>query len=91
MLYLYAGWMLVMNLIDFFLMFLDKQKARRNKWRIPEKTLFGFALLGGALGGYLGMKLFRHKTRHPLFYIGLPTAFILHALLATALFYYGVL
>lgn len=80
-----------MNLIDFFLMFLDKQKARRNKWRIPEKTLFGFALLGGALGGYFGMKLFRHKTLHPLFYIGLPTAFILHALLATALFYYGVL
>lgn len=80
-----------MNLIDFFLMFLDKQKARRNKWRIPEKTLFGFALLGGALGGYLGMKLFRHKTLHPLFYIGLPTVLILHALLAAALFYYGVL
>lgn len=53
-------------------MLTDKHKARKNKWRIPERTLIATALLGGSVGCILGMKLFHHKTKHPVFYIGLP-------------------
>ena len=67
----------VLNLAGFFAMFLDKQKAKRNKWRIPEKTLFLFALLGGSLGTTLGMRTFRHKTKHWYFKFGMPLILIL--------------
>lgn len=58
-------------------MFFDKQKAKRGKWRVPEKTLFLFALLGGSLGTTLGMNVFRHKTKHWYFKFGMPLIFIL--------------
>ena len=62
----------VMSVFLFVLMGLDKGKARRGARRIPEKTLFVFALLGGAIGGTAGMFLFRHKTRHWYFRLGFP-------------------
>lgn len=73
--------------IDFALMGVDKWKARRGDWRIPEATLWAFALLGGALGGTLGMQVFRHKTRHWYFRFGFPllTALQLALLLWLAL------
>ena len=74
----------VINLIGFFAMLLDKQKAKRNKWRIPEKTLFLFALLGGSLGTTLGMHAFHHKTKHWYFRFGMP----LILLLQLGLFFY---
>ena len=52
------------SLIAFILYGADKSKAKRGAWRIPEKVLLGFSLLGGAVGGLLGMLLFRHKTKH---------------------------
>lgn len=64
--------MAVMSAFLFVLMGLDKLKARRGAWRVSEKTLFVFALLGGALGGTAGMFLFRHKTRHGAFRFGFP-------------------
>ena len=54
----------IINIIGFTLMGVDKKRAIRNAWRIPEATLFGTALLGGALGCTLGMRYFHHKTRH---------------------------
>ena len=60
------------SLIDFALMGLDKRKARREDWRIPERVLWAFALLGGGVGGFLGMRCFRHKTRHWYFQRGIP-------------------
>lgn len=63
--------------IDFALMGVDKWKARRGDWRIPEATLWAFALLGGALGGTLGMQVFRHKTRHWYFRFGFPLLTVL--------------
>ena len=60
------------NLAGFLSMAMDKSKARRNKWRIPEATLFLFAVFGGSLGCLLGMRIFRHKTQKPKFYIGIP-------------------
>ena len=64
--------LLVMNLLAFALMGIDKMKARRGSWRIPEKTLFLVTALFGALGGTLGMKVFRHKTKHWYFKWGFP-------------------
>ena len=59
-------------------MLLDKRRAIKNRWRIPEATLMGVAAVGGSLGVLLGMRLFRHKTRHPKFYLGVPALLVLH-------------
>ena len=56
---------------------IDKSKAKRNAWRIPEATLFLVALLGGAIGSTLGMHFFRHKTKHWYFRLGMPAIAIL--------------
>lgn len=65
-------YLLAVNLAAFALMGMDKRRARRGAWRIPERTLFLPALLGGALGGVLGMRTFNHKTRHWYFRWGFP-------------------
>lgn len=65
-------YLILMNLIGFGLMGVDKQRARRRDWRIPEKVLFGAALLGGSVGAWAGMYLFHHKTRHWYFVVGMP-------------------
>ena len=71
----------IINLIGFFAMFLDKQKAKRGKWRIPEKTLFLLAVIGGSLGTTLGMHMFRHKTKHWYFKFGMPMILIIQFVL----------
>lgn len=65
-------YLLTVNVTGLLAMFLDKQKAKRQKWRIPEKTLFLFAFLGGSLGTTAGMHLFHHKTKHWYFRYGMP-------------------
>ena len=69
------------NVIAFILYGADKAKAKRGAWRIPEAVLIGIAFLGGAAGAWLGMILFRHKTRHMKFRILVPVAFVLWVLL----------
>ena len=71
----------IINLIGFFAMFLDKQKAKRNKWRIPEKTLFLLAAIGGSLGTTLGMHVFRHKTKHWYFKYGMPVILVVETII----------
>ena len=71
----------VVNIAGFLSMAIDKKKARRNKWRIPEATLFLFALFGGSLGCLLGMRVFHHKTQKPRFYIGIPIIFVIQVLI----------
>lgn len=65
-------WLAGVNVVGFFLMGLDKWKAKRGAWRIPEKTLFTAAVLGGTPGVMAGMQTFHHKTRHGKFKYGLP-------------------
>lgn len=74
--------LLIINAIGFFLMLSDKRRARKNLWRIPERTLLTVAALGGSLGCLAGMYAFRHKTRHPKFTIGIPVILLLQTALA---------
>ena len=69
-------YLIVINVIGFLAMLVDKQKAKKGAWRIPEKTLMIIALLGGSIGGILGMYTFRHKTKKARFFIGFPVILI---------------
>jgi len=71
-LWVLVGYLVLVNVIAFTTFGADKNKARKNKWRVPEKTLFALALLGGGLGAFLGMHLFHHKTKHWYFRIFIP-------------------
>lgn len=75
-------WLVFANLLGLILMGADKSRAKRGAWRVPEKTFFLLALLGGSVGCWAGMYLFRHKTRHWYFVIGMPAILILQILLA---------
>ena len=69
-------YLVTINLIAFFAMGIDKWKAKREAWRIPEQTLLSLVLLGGGIGGIAGMYVFRHKTKKPKFFIGFPVILI---------------
>ena len=75
-------YLLLINAAAFVLMLADKRKARKNRWRIPERTLILSAALGGSIGALLGMYTFRHKTKHPKFYIGIPVILAAQVFLA---------
>ena len=75
-------YLFLINAVAFFLMLADKQKARKNRWRIPEATLLGVAAVGGSVGALAGMYTFRHKTKHPKFTIGVPFILVLQIVLA---------
>lgn len=74
--YLYY-YLFFINVLAFFLMGIDKRKAELGRWRIPERTLFLSAILGGGVGAIAGMQLFRHKTKHRSFTIGMPLILLL--------------
>lgn len=80
-------YLLLINAAGFLLMLIDKRKAQKNQWRIPERTLFLTAFLGGSLGCLVGMYFFRHKTRHLSFSLGIPAILIPQCLLAGYLLY----
>ena len=69
-------YLIIVNVIAFLAMWIDKKKAKYGKWRISEKALFILVLLGGGIGGIAGMYTFRHKTKKPIFYIGFPLILI---------------
>lgn len=75
-------YLLVINIMAFLGMWWDKRCAKKGDWRISEKGLFTVVLLGGGIGGILGMYIFRHKTKKPIFYIGFPTILIAEIVLA---------
>ena len=79
-------WLAAINLVTFAVYGIDKAKAKRGAWRMPEKTLFLLPLLGGSLGALLGMRVFHHKTKHWYFVWGIPL--ILLAQLALAVWLY---
>ena len=76
---------LVINILGFLAMGIDKWKAKHGKWRIPENTLFMFSLLGGGIGTIAGIYSFRHKTQKAKFTIGMPAILILEIILVAFL------
>ena len=78
-------YLIVINLIGFYMMWSDKRKAKWGKWRIPEQTLFIVTALGGGIGTIAGMYTFHHKTKKTKFTIGLPTILILEIILVVYL------
>lgn len=74
-------YILIINVITFFMMWFDKHEAKIGDWRVPERTLFLLVLLGGGIGGIAGMYVFRHKTRKWYFKIGFPAILIMQIIL----------
>ena len=70
-------YLVLINLMSFIMFGIDKYKAKKRKWRIPEMSLLMGSALGGALGGFIGMKLFRHKTKHIRFTVLIPLFLVL--------------
>ena len=78
-------WLAGVNVVTFALYGIDKHRAKKGRWRIPERTLLLLPLLGGSVGGILGMAAFHHKIRHWYFRVGLPVIFLLQAAAAVYL------
>ena len=84
-------YLVIINVLGFLIMGLDKAKAKKQKYRISENTLLFVALMGGSLGSYLGMYCFHHKTKHVKFYIGMPLILFIQILDLLFLFLYKIL
>lgn len=76
------------NLLSFILFGIDKRKAKRKEWRIPESSLFGVSILGGSTGSLIGMVIFKHKLSKKPFYIGIPLIIIITKIIELIIFNY---
>ena len=85
---LLLSYLVIVNIVGFAMMGIDKKRAIRGAWRISESSLFLTALIGGSIGCILGMKTFRHKTKHWYFKYGLPAILILQIVLLVLLSYF---
>lgn len=86
--YILIGYIIIINIISFFIMLYDKKQAIYNNFRISEKTIFIVSLLLGGIGTYVGMYVFRHKTKHLKFTIGIPIVIILNIISVFYIFNY---
>lgn len=74
--YIYL-YLVIINIVGFLSMYIDKRKAKKHQWRISENTLMLIALIGGSVGSLVGMNIFKHKTKHLKFSIGIPLILLL--------------
>lgn len=79
-------YLFIINLLSFFIMLIDKQRAIHKEWRIPEKTLIWISVFGGTIGMLFGMYSFRHKTKHKKFIIGVPFILLMQIFLTIVYF-----
>ena len=86
LLFFATSYLAVMTVVGFAIMGIDKRKSIKKTWRIPERTLFLIAFLGGGIGSFLGMYMFRHKTKHSSFVILLPVAAVIYVIIILKLF-----
>ena len=77
----------IITVVTFFAYGIDKWKAQHKRWRIPESVLLGLAAIGGSVGAWLGMQVWRHKIQHKKFKYGVPAIFVVQVALAIALYY----
>jgi len=82
MLYAVLFYLIIVNIVAFALMGIDKKRAKDHAWRIPERTLFLSAILGGSIGAIAGMQIFRHKTKHWYFQFGMPAILLVQIAIA---------
>ncbi|MGN7479071.1 DUF1294 domain-containing protein [Solibacillus silvestris] len=80
------SYVIIVSILLCTYMYIDKQRAKKKEWRISEKTLLTLGIFGGAIGGVLGMYLFRHKTKHNAFAFGFPLLGAIHIFLLVQLF-----
>ena len=85
MIWVLVIWLLLINAAGFLLMGTDKRRARKGEWRIPEKVFFIVSAVGGSLGSLCGMYVFRHKTQHWYFVVGIPVILAIQICLALVL------
>lgn len=83
---IWIGYLVALNIIGMGVMWADKIKAKKGAWRIPEKTLFLVSILGGSIGTWAGMYLFRHKTKHWYFVVGMPLILVLQITVAVYIY-----
>ena len=83
-------YLVAINVVTLFAYGIDKLKAKRSKWRIPEATLLCLAIIGGSIGAWLGMKAWHHKTQHKKFKYGIPLILIIQVILLMYCWKYGV-
>ncbi len=76
-------YLIVINLIGFFIMLIDKRKAIKRQWRVSEKALICISIIGGSIGMLAGMSTFRHKTKHKKFTIGIPLILVIQVIVLT--------
>lgn len=86
--YFLGAYILLANIVTYIFYYVDKRKAKKGAWRIPESTLILLAFAGGSVGALLGMQVLRHKTKHVKFLICVPLALILHVGLLLFWLYY---
>lgn len=78
-------YLIIVNIVGFLLMGIDKSKAKHHAWRIPEKTLFLTSLIGGSIGTWAGMYIFHHKTKHWYFVVGMPMILVIQIILSAVI------
>lgn len=79
-------YIILVNIVGFCMMFADKRRAVNNKWRISEKRLFTIAIIGGSVGSMCGMYIFRHKTKHNSFVVGMPIILAIQVVIGLIIF-----
>lgn len=79
-------YLVIINVLGFILMHVDKKKSKKRQRRIPESVLLATAIIGGSIGVLAGMEIFRHKTKHTRFFIGVPVTLVLQAAIALAFY-----
>lgn len=84
-------YLITISLLSTIVTIVDKCRAKRGAWRVPEATLLGLSALGGSVAMYLIMQLIRHKTKHPKFMVGIPLIFLFQLVIVIYLFHCGIL
>lgn len=80
-------YLVILNVLTFLLYGIDKWKAKRSRWRIPESALLGMAAVGGSVGAWLGMRVWHHKTQHKKFRYGVPAILVAQIVLLVWIFW----
>ena len=80
-----AYFLVGINILAFIVYGIDKWRAAHGRWRIPESTLLGLAIIGGSIGALLGMKVWHHKTKHKKFVLGLPAILLIQLIILSSI------